>query len=158
MPKWWSALQPGLAVSERRESKNIPGKWPFAKVTKWLYTLEIKGIEAVCVFISYRTNAKGKCIFQLSPFNSIRVQIYPTVIIYILCSSRCPDATYPVLSQSAQLFWKWRMFKVSIIYGHANHLGYVTCTKYINFLSLFVWRLYMKFDWNWLSSFREKVL
>ena len=31
------------------------------------------------------------------------------------------------------------------IYGHGGHLYHVTWTKYINFLSLFAWRLHMEY-------------
>ena len=37
------------------------------------------------------------------------------------------------------------LLKVFTIYGHGDHLGDVTCTIYINFLSHFPRRLHMKF-------------
>ena len=36
--------------------------------------------------------------------------------------------------------------KVFTIYGHGGHLGHVTCTIYIYFLSHFSKRIHMKFD------------
>ena len=44
-----------------------------------------------------------------------------------------------------------------ILYGHGGHLGHVICIIYINFRSLFTRGLYMKFDFDWPSSFREDV-
>ena len=35
--------------------------------------------------------------------------------------------------------------KVFTIYGHGGHLGHVTCTNYINFLSHFSRRIHVKF-------------
>ena len=35
------------------------------------------------------------------------------------------------------------VFKVSTIFGNGGHIGHVTWTKYINFLSLFVTRLHI---------------
>ena len=45
-----------------------------------------------------------------------------------------------------------------IINGHGSHLGHVTWTIYILFLSPFTRRLHMKFGIDWPSSFREKDL
>ena len=46
--------------------------------------------------------------------------------------------------------------KVFTIYGHGGHLGHVTCTIYINFLSHFPRRIHMKFGINWPVGFREE--
>ena len=43
------------------------------------------------------------------------------------------------------------------MYGHGGHLGHVTCTIYINFLSHFPRRIHMKFGIDWPSGFREDV-
>ena len=40
------------------------------------------------------------------------------------------------------------------IYGHGGHLGHVTWTIYINFLSPLPRRLHIKFDFDWQSGFR----
>ena len=48
------------------------------------------------------------------------------------------------------------MFLVFTIYGHGGHLGHVTGTIYINFLSPFLRRLHIKFGFDWLSGFREE--
>ena len=50
-----------------------------------------------------------------------------------------------------------KIFKVFTIYGHGDHLGYVTCTIYINFQSPFPRRLHIKFGIDWPSGFREDV-
>ena len=47
-----------------------------------------------------------------------------------------------------------RFFKVFNINEHGYHLGHVTCTIYINFLSHFSRRLNMKFGTDWPSGFR----
>ena len=47
-------------------------------------------------------------------------------------------------------------FLVFTIYGHGGHLGYVTCTIYINFLSHFPRRIHMKFGIDWPVGFREE--
>ena len=43
------------------------------------------------------------------------------------------------------LLCRRRFLKVLTIYGHGGHLGHVTWTIYINFLSPFLRRLHMKF-------------
>ena len=48
-------------------------------------------------------------------------------------------------------------FNVFTIYGHGGHLGHVTLTIYINFLSSFPRRLHIKFGLDWPCSFRENV-
>ena len=45
--------------------------------------------------------------------------------------------------------------KVFTIYGHGSHLGHVTCTIYINFLSHFPRRLHIKFGTDWPCGFRD---
>ena len=45
-------------------------------------------------------------------------------------------------------------FKVFTIYGHGGHLGHVTWTIYINFLSPLPRRLHIKFGFDWPSVFR----
>ena len=44
-------------------------------------------------------------------------------------------------------------FKKFAIYSHGGHLGQVTLTIYINFHFLFLRMLYIKFGFDWLSSF-----
>ena len=44
--------------------------------------------------------------------------------------------------------------RVLTIYGHGGHLGHVTWTIYINFLSPFPRRLHIKFGFDWPSGFR----
>ena len=43
------------------------------------------------------------------------------------------------------------------LYGHGGHLGHVTCTIYINFLSHFPRRIHMPFGIDWPIGFREDV-
>ena len=50
-----------------------------------------------------------------------------------------------------------KIFKGFSIYGHGGHLG-VTCTKYINFLPSFAYKLHMKFNSNWPRSFKDEEL
>ena len=50
-----------------------------------------------------------------------------------------------------------RFLKVFTIYGHGSHLGRVTWTIYIYFLSAFPRRFHIKFGFDWPSSFREKI-
>ena len=45
--------------------------------------------------------------------------------------------------------------KVFAIYSHGRHLGHVTLTNYINFHSLFLRMLHIKFGFDWPSGFRE---
>ena len=47
-------------------------------------------------------------------------------------------------------------FKVFTIYGHDGHLGHVTWTIYINFLSPFPRRFHMTCGFDWPSGFREE--
>ena len=42
------------------------------------------------------------------------------------------------------------------MYGHGGHLGHVTWTIYIDFLSPFPRRLHIKFGFDWPSGLREK--
>ena len=44
----------------------------------------------------------------------------------------------------------------TIINGHGVHLGHLTGTIYIKLLSPFPRRLYMKFGFDWQSSFRKE--
>ena len=44
--------------------------------------------------------------------------------------------------------------KVFSIYSHGSHIGHVTLTIYINFLSPFPRMLHMKFGFDWPSGFR----
>ena len=41
--------------------------------------------------------------------------------------------------------------KVFAIYSHGDHLGHVTLTIYVNFHSLFLRMLHIKFGFDWLS-------
>ena len=43
------------------------------------------------------------------------------------------------------------------IYSHGGHLGHVTLTNYINFLSPFPRMLHMKFGFDWPSGFRGEM-
>ena len=49
-------------------------------------------------------------------------------------------------------------FKVSAIYRHGGHLGYVTSTIYINCRSPFLRMLHMKFGFDWPRGFRGEDL
>ena len=42
------------------------------------------------------------------------------------------------------------------IYGHGGHLGHVTRFSQSNFHSPYTWMLYLKFHFDWPSSFREE--
>ena len=53
--------------------------------------------------------------------------------LYKLCSTTDPDATYQVLKQLAQWFWRRRYFKVLSIFEHGGNIGHVTGTIYTNF-------------------------
>ena len=44
--------------------------------------------------------------------------------------------------------------KVFSIYSHGGHVGHVTLTIYINFLSPFPRMLHMKFGFDWPCGFR----
>ena len=46
--------------------------------------------------------------------------------------------------------------KIFTIYGHGGHLGHVTSTIYINFVSYFPRRIHMKFGIDWLIGFKEE--
>ena len=48
--------------------------------------------------------------------------------------------------------------KVFSIYGRGGHLGRVTWTIYINFLSPFPRRCHMKSGFDWTSGFRKEEL
>ena len=48
-----------------------------------------------------------------------------------------------------------KILKVFAIYSHGSHLGHVTLTFYINFHSLFLTMLHLKFGFYWYSGFRE---
>ena len=43
--------------------------------------------------------------------------------------------------------------KIFAIYSHGGHLGHVTLTIYTNFHFLFLRMLFIKFGFDWLSSF-----
>ena len=43
-----------------------------------------------------------------------------------------------------------------ILYGHDVHLGHVTYTIYINFLSPFPRRLHIEFGLDWSCGFKEE--
>ena len=47
--------------------------------------------------------------------------------------------------------------KVFAIYSHGGHLGHATLTIYINFHSLFLRMLHIKFGFDWPGGFREDV-
>ena len=112
-----------------------------------------------------------KALFKLFPFKSIRDQIWrcgktgqgkPKVIIQVK-PKVIIDINLVVL-ESQMLHTKFQgnwprgsgaVFKVFAIYGHDGNLGHVTFTNYINFVSRFTWRLPMKFNWKWPSSFRD---
>ena len=50
-----------------------------------------------------------------------------------------------------------KIFKDFTIYGHGGHLGHVTCTIYIHFLSHFPRRIHMKFGIDWPIGFRDDI-
>ena len=58
-----------------------------------------------------------------------------------------------MLHTKFQKFWRRRFLKVFSIYSHGSHLGHVTLTIYINFLSPFPRMLHMKFGFDWPSGF-----
>ena len=45
---------------------------------------------------------------------------------------------------------------VFTIVGHGSHLGHVTQISRSNFRSPYPWTLHIKFQFDWLSSFREE--
>ena len=49
-----------------------------------------------------------------------------------------------------------KILKVFTINGHGGHIGHVTCTIYINFLSHFPRKIHMKFGIEWPIGFREE--
>ena len=49
-----------------------------------------------------------------------------------------------------------KILKGFAIYSHCGHLGHVTLTIYINFHSLFLRMLDIKFGFDWPSGFREE--
>ena len=49
-----------------------------------------------------------------------------------------------------------KILKVFATYGRGCHFGHVTWTIYAIFLSPFLWRLEMNFDYDWLSGVGEK--
>ena len=55
-------------------------------------------------------------------------------------------------------FWRRRFLKVFTIYGHGGHLGQRTATILAIFHSPNLRRLHLKFEQNWLSGFRGKVV
>ena len=54
------------------------------------------------------------------------------------------------------LVLKKKVLKVFAIYSPGGHLGRVTWTIYINFHSLFLRALHLKFGFDWPSGFREE--
>ena len=50
-----------------------------------------------------------------------------------------------------------RFLKVFTIYRHGGHLGHVTWTIYINFLSPLPRRLHIKLGFDWPSGFRGEL-
>ena len=60
-------------------------------------------------------------------------------------------------NQKAFWFWRRRFLKVFAIYSHGSHLGHVTLIIYINFHSLFLRMLQIKFVFDWPSGFREEA-
>ena len=74
--------------------------------------------------------------------------------LYKLCRAPVTDASHQVSKSLAFWFWKRRFLKVFSIYSHGSHLGHVTLTIYINFLSPFPRMLHMKFGFDWPSGFR----
>ena len=92
--------------------------------------------------VSTKTNGIGQC--------------QPKVIIYI----NFVELESPMLHAKFQdhRTWFWRRFlKVFTIYGHGSHLGHVTCTIYINFLSHFPRRIHKKLGIDWPIGFGEDV-
>ena len=105
-------------------------------------------------------------LFQYFSFISLRVQIGPyykisqghyRVIIYINFKELTPQMLHTKFQCNRRCGSGEKDFlKVIPIYGHGSHLGHVTQTKYINFLSLFAWRLHIKFISNWPIVLEKK--
>ena len=74
--------------------------------------------------------------------------------LYKLCRTPVTDASHQVSKSLAFWFWRRRLLKVFTIYSHGGHLGHVTWTIYINFLSPFPRMLQLKFGFDWPSGFR----
>ena len=74
--------------------------------------------------------------------------------LYKLCRAPVTDASHQVSKSLAFWFWRRKFLKVFSIYSHGSHLGHVTLTIYINFLSPFPRMLHMKFGFDWASGFR----
>ena len=55
-------------------------------------------------------------------------------------------------------FWRKRLLKVFIIYGHGSHLGQRTATILANFHTLNLRRLHLKFEQNWPRCSRGEVV
>ena len=49
-----------------------------------------------------------------------------------------------------------KILKVFAICSHGGHLDHVTLTIYIDFHSLFLRMLHIKFGFDWASGFREE--
>ena len=74
--------------------------------------------------------------------------------LYKLCRAPVTGASHHVSKSLAFWFWRRRFLKVFSIYSHGGHLGHVTLTIYIYFLSPFPRTLHMKFGFDWPSGFR----
>ena len=62
------------------------------------------------------------------------------------------DATYHISTPSVHWFQR-RILKLFINYWHSRYVGHVRWTIWTNFCSLSPTQLYIKFDYNWPSSF-----
>ena len=79
--------------------------------------------------------------------------------LYKLCRAPVTDASHQVSKSLAYWFWRRRFLKFFFsIYSHGRHLGHVTLTIYINFLSPFPRMLHIKFGFDWPSGFRGEDL
>ena len=69
-----------------------------------------------------------------------------------------PDDLCKDSAPSYARFWRRRFLKIFTIYGHGGHLGQLTATILAIFHPPNLRWLHMKFEQNWLSSFRGEVI
>ena len=69
-----------------------------------------------------------------------------------------PDDSCKGSAPRRSRFWRRRFLKVFTIYGRGGHLDQRTATILAIFRSPILRRLHMKFEQNWLSSFRGEVV
>ena len=147
--------------------QNFSTQMTLAKVTKWPWPLAYisNWHDFISIPKSTITTQKWKFLaFQFKcPWNQNWPcrkigQGQPTVMIYIIfvvLQTLMLHAKFQ--GNFAQWFWRRRFFKVLSIFEHGGHLGHVTWTIYIIFLSPFPRRLHIKFACNRPSGFGEDV-